>query len=196
MLLTKLFMPDGNPGGTDGLPAGVTETDYIKQIREENKARRLAADELAKKNAELQAQIDATENDKLTKNKEFEVLANKYKLESDEAKAEALRLKKIEENFQTLQTQRRSELVSQLPDEETKAIAAKISDVALLGEYVQSTLKLIEKKVHTDGGRSGNFSLDMTKIATLKQLTWDQQEELKKSNPLVYNELFKKTYKQ
>ncbi len=195
-MLTKLYELDGAGSGSGSQPTLEqlkAEVEKYKSLKDEAFGKR---DEYKTKLKAMEDQIAEAQRIAQEKNGEFQKL---YETESEKAKRleeENRNLSSYKEKYSALEQQRRDELISQLPDDGTKAIAAKMGDVALISEYVQSTLKLIEKKIHTDGGRSGNFTLDMTQIKSIKDLTWAQREELQKSNPQAYKELFNKTYKQ
>jgi preprotein translocase subunit SecD len=184
----KLYEPDGSDGGGDPKPEKeVFDREYVLQLREEAKQNRL-------KVKEFEDKLQAIDNEKSAKNGEFEKLMNQFKEKAEKAEAKAAKYEEIEAENQTLKQQRRDELIGRLPNDELKAVANKITDVSVLTEYVNTTLKLFPSKVHTDGGRSGTVPFDDSKVTSLKQLSYTQQEELKKGNPTRYQELWDITY--
>ena len=191
----KFFEPDGSTGGSGSEPTVdqlKTERDHFKSLKDDAfKAR----DEYKSKLQELEAKIADAERkvqEEQGKYKElYETEAQKAKRLEDEAKD----LASYKDKYSALEKTRRDELISKLPNDELKAVAAKIADIETLTAHVNATLKFVDKKVHTDDGRSGTISFNDDKVTSLKQLTYAQQQELKEKNPIKYKELFDQTYK-
>ncbi len=153
----------------------------IEFLRNESKEAFRTRDEVKNKLREFETA------EEMKKGNYEKVIADKSS-ELEALRAEAEELKKTKEQFEKFQSSLKEELISQLP-EEHKSIAGKLS-LEDLREYV----KLHQKKEApgTETARAGgNANVDYSKVTDAKKLTLKELEEIRKVNPVKYNELLK-----
>jgi len=147
--------------------------------------KKLKALEDAKAEAETKAQLEQGK---------FKDLYEKELTEKNNLNKELSEIKPFKEKYEKVETDRRNELLEQLPEgnEELKKIAEKIPSLENLKEFVDVSLKQFGKK-NVDGGRGGKGRIDVDG-RKWNDLSFTERSELQKSNPAAYEKLYNERY--
>lgn len=156
--------------------------EYVKELREEAKQHRLKASETAER-------LKALEDAKMQEQGQFKELSEKLKLENAELKKQAEKVAEYETRLNQIEEQRKKELLEKLP--ETLRTEWQDANTDILSKVVK-TFETAPKKTH-DGGFSGKSQKDYSG-AKWDDLTTAELEELKKTNPDIYNKIYKTKY--
>lgn len=165
----------------------VKNESHLKQIiKERDEAKnRLKALEDAKAKAEADAKA---------KQGEFQSLYEETKVKAEGLEKTVAELNSYKEKYTKVETDRRNELLAQLPeaDEELKKVATKITDLEDLKEFVTVAISKLGKKT-VDGGRGGKGKVNVDG-KSWDDFTFKERQELFVSNREAYDQLYRKKY--
>lgn len=122
----------------------------------------------------------------LYENSVVEVTALKEKVTNFEKEIETS--KDYKTRFEDVETERRKELIEQLPEGEFREIAETIADRTMLKKYVVKIIATLDNDIIPDGSKAGNL-LELGK-KTWNTLSMKEKDELKIGNPKRYKELY------
>ena len=173
--------PDGQ-AGSGSEPTKPDSTDVIKKLEFfENEAKAAF-----KVRDELKAKLKALEDAEEMKKGNYEKLLADRNAEFEQLKAEADELKQTKEEFDSFQKVMKEELLNELP-EGHKVIAGELS-LEKLREYVKLNKSATPGMDTSRVGGSGTLEIAGKKWF---DFTSSELNELKKSNPKVYEQLRK-----
>lgn len=132
------------------------------------------------------------EDAEIAKRGEYQKLAEQYKTELETVKKDLSEVSAYKEKYLSVEQERRTELISRLPDGKPKEVAEKITDISLLKDYVDTFIESIPKKAGVDNNKGSYDSKDI-KTAGKKwtDFTLTELSELKKHQPAEYDRLYK-----
>lgn len=183
----------------EAVPEG--EREKLISIFDENEKLKGIKDDAFKERDDYKKKLKALEDAKAAAEAKAAEEQGEYKklYETEKLKAETVSkqletFKPFKEKYDKVETERRTELIDQLDDDELKAHAKKYEKLEDLQEYISLTLKKLGSgKKTVDGGRGGKSNFDgVTSWEELK--TQKEKDELKKANPALYIKLWNKKY--
>lgn len=150
-------------------------------------------DELKAKLREFEESKQKAEEENRKKQGEYKELYEKSSAELSEKNKQIEELLGIKTKYQSVETERRKELIERLPEGKLRETAIKITDIELLKEHVDAVLETIgDDKGGSFSGRGGGQVIP--EGATWDDLTNEQREHLKKNNKKKYDLLLKKKF--
>lgn len=150
-------------------------------------------DELKNKLRELEEGKKKEDEEAKKKQGEYKELYDKSTLELTEKNKQLEELLPFKTKYQTVEAERRKELIERLPEGKLRETATKITDLEVLKEHVDAVLETIgDDKGGSFSGRGGGQTIP--EGATWDELTNEQREHLKKHNKKKYDSLLKKKF--
>jgi len=148
-------------------------------------------DDLKKKLSELDAEKQKLAEEQAKKQGEYKELYEKQSASLAEKQTQLEQLIPFKEKYESVESERRKELLERLPDGKLRTTAERITDITLLKDHVEAVLETIG-----DGDKGGSFSgrgggKGIPDNAVWDELSQEQREHLKKSNPKRYDKLLK-----
>jgi DNA repair exonuclease SbcCD ATPase subunit len=172
-----------------------TEIDSDKKITELQEKLNYQIEESKKafqKRDELKNKLEEIEKKKLEETSEYKELYSQTELKLKETEERLKTLAEVEEKFKAVETERRTELIERLQDEDLKEFANSITDLNSLKKYVDLSITKLSKQ-SVNQSKAGKTVIDSNK-------TWDdysdnELEDLSKNNPDYYSKLHKQKYR-
>lgn len=185
--------PDGQAqgGSPETKDPSSLETE-LTQLKQRLEFLQTESKEAFKARDEVKAKLKALEEAEEMKKGNYEKLLSEKSTELEGLKAEADRLKAVEEQFNKFQSSLKDELLSQLP-EDHKTIAGKLA-IDDLREYVK--LHEAASPPGMEGSRAGGSAkIDVTG-REWDDFTIEELRQIRNSNKAAYSELYRKKYGQ
>ena len=192
-------MEDNTPSPDGQAQGGSPETKdpssleaELTQLRQRLEFLQTESKEAFKARDEVKAKLKALEEAEEMKKGNYEKLLSEKSTELEGLKAEADRLRAVEEQFNKFQSSLKDELLSQLP-EDHKTIAGKLA-IDDLREYVK--LHKTASPAGMEGSRAGGSAKVDVTGREWDDFTIEELRQIRNSNKAAYSELYKKKYGQ
>jgi chromosome segregation ATPase len=171
--------------------ADATLDEALKQVEYHKNEAKQAFEKRQEIRAELESlklEKEQIEKTKLEEQQKYKELYEKANSELETYKPYADKVKDYETKFAVIQEQRKTEILSKLP-ENLRLTLAKIDNVDLLSEQVNAIIETMPNKFGVDTTKAGKGYSE--NIQDVTKITAKQLEEIKGSNPKRYNEIIK-----
>ena len=172
----------------------------VEELKKQNEYFQTEAKNAFEKRQQTRAELEAIKLEKEESIKKELEAQNKYKelyentaKELETYKPYADKVKDYETKFATIQEQRKAEILNKLPENMRNAFA-KIQDVELLNEQVNTIIESMPTKIGVDSSKASKGNIDYSSV-NVKTLSVSQLEDLKQKNPKQYEEVLKRLLK-